>query len=81
VAYYPLWRAESADGTSLPTRRGADGELEIGLAGGQTLVTLRYVPGAAEWLGVAVTAATLVTGLALVARAYFTAAAPMSEQS
>ena len=52
VAYYPLWRA-SAAGTSLETRRGAYGDLEIRVPAGVTMVELTYGPGAAEWTGMA----------------------------
>src|SRR5206468_2926413 len=41
VAYYPLWRAD-ADGAPLPTRRGADGLLEVQLTRALQTVTLRY---------------------------------------
>lgn len=65
VAYYPLWRAE-ADGGRLPRRRGEDGILEVRLTQPGQTVTLRYVAGVPELLGVAVTAAALVAWTAAV---------------
>jgi hypothetical protein len=62
VAYYPLWRAR-AEGASLPTRRGDDGDLEMRVEAGRHLVSLVYRPGALEWAGVAVSAATLAAAL------------------
>jgi hypothetical protein len=60
VAYYPLWRAEG-DGERLEKRRAADGILEVRLTQALQTVTLRYGAGVPEILGVAVTAAALVT--------------------
>jgi hypothetical protein len=60
MAYYPLWRAE-ADGQRLEKRRAADGLLEVRLTQPSQMVTLRYSAGVPEILGLAVTAAALVT--------------------
>jgi hypothetical protein len=59
VAYYPLWRAESA-GARLARRRGEDGILEVRLTQRQQAVTLRYGAGVPEILGIAATGAALV---------------------
>ena len=58
VAYYPLWRAD-ADGAPLPTRRGADGLLEVRLTRALQTVTLRYDPGVPELAGVVLSAVAL----------------------
>src|SRR5438876_250057 len=58
VAYYPLWRAD-ADGAPLPTRRGADGLLEVQLTRALQTVTLRYDPGVPELAGVVLSAVAL----------------------
>ena len=55
VAYYPLWRVE-ADGAPVPTRRGADGLLEVRLTRVLQTLTLRYAPGVPEIAGVALSA-------------------------
>ena len=67
VAYYPLWSAR-ADGASLPTRRGNDGDLEVRVEAGRHRVSLVYRPGALEWTGVAVSAATVVAALVAMRR-------------
>jgi hypothetical protein len=60
VTYYPLWRAAVA-GASLPTRRGAFGDLEVRAPAGSTVIELTYAAGGVEWTGVALSvAATLV---------------------
>jgi hypothetical protein len=66
IAYYPLWRA-MADGLPLATRRGDDGVLEVRLGATPQLVTLSYAAGAPEWLGVAITAASIAVAALLVA--------------
>jgi hypothetical protein len=58
VAYYPLWRVEG-DGAPVPTRRGADGLLEVRLTRVLQTVTLRYAPGVPEIAGVALSALAL----------------------
>ncbi len=58
VAYYPLWRAEG-DGAPVPTRRGADGLLEVRLPRMLQTLTLRYAPGVPEIAGVALSALAL----------------------
>src|SRR3989441_324490 len=58
VAYYPLWRADW-DGAPLPTRRGADGLLEVRLTRALQTVTLRYDPGVPELAGVVLSAVAL----------------------
>ncbi|MBI2218567.1 MAG: hypothetical protein HYU51_14860 [Candidatus Rokubacteria bacterium] len=60
IAYYPLWSA-SDGGSSLPTRRGALGDLELQIARPRATVELAYSPGPPEIAGVAVTAAALVS--------------------
>jgi hypothetical protein len=59
VAYYPLWRAETAAGERLEKRRGEDGILEVRLTRPEQTVTLRYRAGVPEILGLAVTTAAL----------------------
>src|SRR2546422_107162 len=49
-AYYPL-RRPGWDGAPLPTRRGADGLLEVRLTRALQTVTLRYDPGLPELAG------------------------------
>src|SRR3989440_414319 len=58
VAYYPPSRAE-ADGAPVPTRRGADGLLEVRLPRMLQTLTLRYAPGVPEIAGVALSALAL----------------------
>jgi hypothetical protein len=57
VAHYPLWRA-AALGRSLPTRRGAAGDLQV-RAGAVSAVELTYAAGWPETVGVAVSALAL----------------------
>jgi hypothetical protein len=59
LAYYPLWRAESA-GARLAKRRGEDGILEVRLTQSPQTVDLRYRAGAAEVLGVALSLAAII---------------------
>jgi hypothetical protein len=63
MAYYPLWRAQR-DGQSVPTRRGAFGDLEIKADGRPGRVRLVYGPGVLE---IAATALSIITLVALAA--------------
>lgn len=65
VAHYPLWQA-AALGRRLPTRRGADGGLQV-RAGTSPAVDLVYAPGWPELAGVGLS----VLGLALWAGSAF----------
>ena len=67
VAYYPLWRAESA-GAPLPVRRSPAGQLEVRLPADRVVVDLRYGAGVPELAGVAVSAAALAVTVAIAAR-------------
>ena len=63
VAYYPLWRVDSA-GQRLEKRRGDDDILEVRLTQSPQSVDLRYRAGAAELIGLAVTLAAVVACVA-----------------
>jgi hypothetical protein len=67
LTYYPLWRAERA-GAPLPTRRGEAWDLEVEVPGPGP-VDLFYAPGAWEKAGVTLSAAGLLTWIALVVAA------------
>ena len=61
VAYSPLWRAWTGGG-ALATRQGGLGLLEVARpADGTPMVRVRYGPGPAEWIGLAVSALAAVT--------------------
>jgi hypothetical protein len=64
MAFYPLWSATQA-GVPLETRRGPHADLEVRLASAAAPLDLEYAPAAAEWAGLAVTAAALCTCLAV----------------
>ncbi len=58
IAYSPLWQSR-AGGERLPVRRGELGLLEVKAPAGPTVVIeLSHVPGAAEWAGTALSAAS-----------------------
>jgi hypothetical protein len=62
LAYYPLWHATRGS-QPLQTRRGEMADLEVMADGAPGMIELRYRPGAAEYTGVAITAAALLTWL------------------
>jgi hypothetical protein len=71
VAYYPLWRAETA-GTRLATRRGPVGDLEVRLDNGRAAVDLVYAPGIPELGGLALSAIAALGWLLWAVRRRFT---------
>lgn len=74
-AYSPLWQA-AAGGRSLATRRDALGMLEVDAPGGDGPIMLHHAPGAAEKVGVAVTALSAVLLAAALARRAGRSSAP-----
>ena len=58
AAYSPLWVAR-AGGRAVPIRRDDLGLVEVAIPTGVTEVELEHGPGAAEWIGVGVSVASL----------------------